>query len=117
MNLTLTASGQLHEKLYLCGDNPLLVSLNVVPTNKTEYLLSVGKQLESEHLSISEKFVNVYRGSDEYTGPYTVTPDIKSQKLETKDKHLSDDVNVKEIPTYEVSNNTGTTFYIGKEVI
>lgn len=49
-----------------------------------------------------------------YIGEYDVTPKIKSQVLETRDKLMSDDVTVRAIPFYEVSNpQGGTTFIIG----
>lgn len=49
-----------------------------------------------------------------YIGEYDVTPKIKSQVLETRDKLMSDDVTVRAISFYEVSNpQGGTTFIIG----
>ena len=56
-----------------------------------------------------------------YTGdskPYEdVTPQAKSAViLPTKDRLLSRDVNVKKIPYYETSNQTGVTVYIASEV-
>lgn len=49
-----------------------------------------------------------------YIGKYDVIPKIESQVLETRDKLMSDDVTVKAIPFYEVSNpQGGTTFIIG----
>ena len=50
----------------------------------------------------------------DYTGPYEVTPMITSQRLETADKHMNDDVNIFTIPTREESNPSGgVTFIIG----
>lgn len=55
---------------------------------------------------------------ESYTGDYEVIPQKESQVLKTKDKLMSDDVTIKEIPFFEVSNLAGgTTCYIGKEVI
>ncbi len=72
-------------------------------------------------LSGSITAVGVLKGSlsipnsyDDYIGQYEVTPKTKPQTLKTKDLHMTDDVRIKEIPTYEVSNQTGTTFYIGE---
>lgn len=49
-----------------------------------------------------------------YTGEYEVIPDANDdQTLETRDKYLTGDVVVFKIPTYETSNNYGTTFIIG----
>lgn len=53
-----------------------------------------------------------------YDGEITVTPKVESaQTLKTAGKYLEQDVQVKEIPQYSVSNDAGgTTFIIGKEV-
>lgn len=49
---------------------------------------------------------------DYYRGEYIVTPKVVSQSLETKNKVMSDDVTVLEIPYFETSNESGTTVYI-----
>lgn len=60
--------------------------------------------------------VTVYGEADPYEGAYEVTPKISAQKLETKKKVLTDDINVKGVPAYETSNTAGgKTFYIAKE--
>lgn len=53
-----------------------------------------------------------------YTGDYTVTPKAHTETiLPTKNKHLTEDVQVLEIPYYEVSNAAGgSTVYIAKEI-
>lgn len=48
-----------------------------------------------------------------YEGSYTVTPDIKSQILETQNKKMLDDLTVEKIPYYSVSNESGYTVIIG----
>lgn len=50
-----------------------------------------------------------------YTGPYSVIPKIYQQILETKNKLMSDDVTVEEIPYTEVSNISGTTVIIATD--
>lgn len=51
-----------------------------------------------------------------YNGEYEVVPKREEQQLETKDKILSQDVVVLEVPYSETSNPAGgTTFYIAKE--
>lgn len=51
-----------------------------------------------------------------YDGNYSVVPTRSEQILNTKDKKLIDDINVTEIPYYEVDNNDGgTTYIISKE--
>lgn len=52
----------------------------------------------------------------QYEGDYEVIPKVTSQVLKTKQKVMTDDLTVKEVPVYEVSNTSGgTTIYIAKE--
>ena len=54
---------------------------------------------------------------EEYKGSYEVTPQVQEQTLSTARKVMRDDIKVKEIPYFEVSNNSGgNTVYIGSEV-
>lgn len=55
---------------------------------------------------------------DYYEGPYEVTPKAwQGTVLETKDKAMTDDVTVLEIPYYETGNvYNGLTVYIANEV-
>ena len=54
---------------------------------------------------------------DYYDGDYTVTPKVEKQELATRQKFLTEDVKIKEIPFFEVSNNEGgQTVFIGKEL-
>lgn len=54
---------------------------------------------------------------DYYEGTYKVVPKVTEQKLETRQKFLIEDVIVKEIPYFDVSNESGgSTVYIGNEV-
>lgn len=49
-----------------------------------------------------------------YTGSYDVTPKVVPQVLKTSDKVMTNDVTVKGIPSYEVTNpQGGSTFIIG----
>lgn len=60
----------------------------------------------------------VYTGdSKPYEGVYDVTPKTyEPVVLPTRNRLLSRDVNVKKIPYYETSNQTGVTVYIASEV-
>lgn len=54
---------------------------------------------------------------DYYDGSYTVTPKVEEQSLPTSKKYLAEDVRIKEIPIFEVSNlEGGQTVFIGKEI-
>lgn len=49
-----------------------------------------------------------------YDGDYIVVPQVTEQVLPTREKIMVNDLTVKEIPTYEVSNEAGgNTFIIG----
>ena len=66
-----------------------------------EFVLDFGEIVEIEH------------GYNPYLGPYEVTPKAwENQILETKDKNMTDDVTVYEVPYDEVINPTGTTVVI-----
>lgn len=53
-------------------------------------------------------------GEEEYDGDYIVTPETISQKLETKNRIMSDDVTVLAIPFFETTNlGGGYTAIIG----
>ena len=56
-------------------------------------------------------------GYEDYNGAYEVTPKVIEQALKTKDKRMTDDVRIKSIPFFNVSNTSGgSTAYIGSEV-
>lgn len=73
--------------------------------------IGVGERSKNVGIDISGRGM-VY---EDYEGPYAVVsmPD-ESQLLETKDKHMMDNVLVLPIPYYETSNpQGGKTVYIG----
>lgn len=52
-----------------------------------------------------------------YNGPYDVIPDARYDRtLETKDKLLTENINVSKVPFHETHNDYGTTVYIAMEV-
>lgn len=71
---------------------------------------------KEQGFDIDFQSVAIGGSAEPYEGQYEVTPTVEGLTLETANKYMSDDVTVKAIPTYEVSNNAGgTTFYIAKE--
>lgn len=59
----------------------------------------------------------VYMGGEPYDGPYEVTPKVSAQTLPTAKKLMLDDVSVRAIPYFDVSNPAGgNTIYIANEV-
>ena len=53
----------------------------------------------------------IHTDPNPYLGPYVVIPKRRDQVLDTKDKTMTDDVTVKEVPWTEVSNPSGGTTY------
>lgn len=69
--------------------------------------------VDFEHLQI----VSDHTGVEHYKGSYTVTPKVEKQELATRQKFLTENVKIKEIPFFEVSNlEGGQTVFIGKEL-
>lgn len=63
------------------------------------------------------KQVQVVTDLPAYEGEYSVTPRVVEQTMRTKGKLMIDDVLIKEVPVYRVSNTSGgTTVYIAREV-
>lgn len=61
--------------------------------------------------------VTEFIGGEEYKGEYIATPMTKEQLFETKGKVMLDNITVKKIPFFNVSNaNGGNTVYIASEV-
>lgn len=55
--------------------------------------------------------------TDAYDGPYEATPMTVSQKLNTKEKYMNDDMSIRSIPYFDVGNTSGgSTVYIGTEI-
>lgn len=61
--------------------------------------------------------VPIYKDVPQYEGGYEVTPKVSEQTLPTAKKLMSEDLTIKEIPYFEVGNNSGgDTVYIAKEI-
>lgn len=48
-----------------------------------------------------------------YSGSYEFTPQTEGQTIETKNKIMTDDIEISPIPYEEVPNQYGNTVYIG----
>lgn len=48
-----------------------------------------------------------------YSGSYELTPQTEGQTIETKNKIMTDNIEINPIPYQEVSNQYGKTVYIG----
>lgn len=88
--------------------------------NQTDQKLRIS--FESDNSAFNPKFKNfqqitAYVGGGPYTGEYTVTPKVEAQTMPTKEKVMLDDVTIRAIPYFDVSNTSGgRTVYIGNEV-
>lgn len=73
---------------------------------------------EENGLSMDVDFGEVQKiESPIYGGPYEVTPTTDPLLLETAGKRMEEDMLIKAIPRFDVSNTAGgTTVYIGTEV-
>ena len=69
------------------------------------------------YLSIPDKYEIVENPTYPfYQGEYTITPaTYPEQALETKNKSMKQNLVIKKIPQYLVSNDTGKTLIIGDE--
>ena len=57
--------------------------------------------------------VTEMKDAEKYTGPYEVTPTVEGEVLPTASKLMTQDLTIKAIPVYSVSNTAGgNTFYI-----
>lgn len=54
--------------------------------------------------------------TDPYLGEYDVTPKVEAQVMPCAGKKMLKNVDIKAIPFFETSNETGTTVYIAAEV-
>ena len=86
--------------------------------SRQEYNLEVEQSTTELSLDTAESItVSISDAIPEYEGSYIVIPDTQSQTLETKDKKMTDDVLVREIPYYETSNpQNGLTVYIANSL-
>lgn len=85
--------------------------------SRQEYALEVGQNVNPCSLETAESVTVNMVDIPEYSGSYVVIPDTKDQQLETKNKRMTDDILVKEIPYYETSNQqNGITVYIANSL-
>lgn len=54
--------------------------------------------------------------AEKYKGPYDITPAISSQVMDTKNKHMTDNVLVEAVPYFETANDSGHTVYIANNI-
>ena len=80
---------------------------------ETNISLGVTTDEETASLAVGE-VLEVHDQLPDYTGSYVITPlAYQAQTLATKNKSMTEDLTVLEIPLYEVTNEYGTTINIG----
>lgn len=83
---------------------------------------TVPVEVNNQSVNVAIREINVVTklsgDAEYYEGSYDVTPKAhQPQTLETKDKLMSDNVRVREIPFFETGNGAGgNTVYIANEV-
>lgn len=91
-----------------------LTNIDVINTPTQSVDISVNPLQEIE---VEQDVAIIVNPAPPYEGEYEVTPKVTEQTLPTAQKLLEEDVHIKEIPYFEVSNNSGgNTVYIGSEV-
>jgi hypothetical protein len=97
-----------------------VIALTIEVRNAPKQSIYVGiANAPTQEVNIKQDtiIVPVYKDAPPYEGDYVVTPKVSEQTLPTADKLLSEDVTVKKIPYFEVSNESGgNTVFIGNEV-
>lgn len=94
------------------------ISVQFKELNKTIDVEFKGKDSKDINADFDEfQQVTEYVGGKEYKGDYVAIPTTKEQVFQTKGMVLVDNMTVKEIPFFNVSNTSGgNTVYIASEV-
>lgn len=80
-------------------------------TNKE---LRIGFQEQQQMQVVFENAQYINTNADIFTGSYEISPRVEAQTIPTADKRMTEDMTIKAIPYYEVSNNeNGKTIIIG----
>lgn len=87
----------------------------------TDWLIPIDVKNNEYYVIFNAKWMNdssTGTGSGEiYDGDYVVIPKVTEQMLPTAEKFMEDDVTVKSIPYFNVSNTAGgSSVYIGSEI-
>lgn len=109
--ITMILDGNFSEN-YILADGELVNNAD----GDMSILTEADGELDADALFDGEfgDFYRVY-SVDTYTGDYVVVPKAESATvLETKDKVMTDDVTVVQIPYIETSNVYGTTVFIAR---
>lgn len=101
MEVTLTMHGQITG--VVSESPPVLHGTISIPT----------KEDDAPKMDGTITVPKIVTNADKYTGSYTVVPSNHSQTLETRNRVMTDNLTIDEIPYFSTSNESGTTVYIG----
>lgn len=96
-----------------------MIALRIEVRNEAVQKINLSVTNTNQNVGIRQDVITipVYKDVPEYQGAYDITPKVVEQRMETKDKLMTDDVTIKSIPFFNVSNTSGgSTVYIGNEV-
>lgn len=88
----------------------------------SEQSMRMNVQMNQSPSRFNAQFANLQKvtelkDADPYMGDYEITPKVDAQTMPTAQKLMTQDVTIKAIPYFNVSNNSGgSTVYIAKEV-
>lgn len=94
----------------------------IIKVKFTELAKNIPVKFKENTKLFNAKFGEVHTvtklvGGEQFEGEYIVTPKVKEQILQTRNKVLVEDMTIKAIPIFNVTNNSGgNTVYIGNEV-
>lgn len=104
--------------------NTILSEINVTFDAKfSEINMDFNTEFSEINMTFNTKFDNVISTIIEsedipkYKGDYDIVPEVEEQILPTKNTLMADDITIKSIPFFSVSNSSGgDTVYIAEEV-
>lgn len=70
----------------------------------------------TDFMKMIEQLSSLNADYDFFSGSYDIIPTIDPQILETEGKIMEQNLTIREIPYYEVSNSSGYTVYIGGDL-
>ena len=92
---------------------PLVVDCTVAESQQ-QFDCVVSESIQTVTANIDTAIVTTV--TPPYVGDYIVIPQTNEQILPTNGLRMTDDVTVRSVPYYEVSNQSGLTVYIAQDI-
>ena len=96
-----------------------MIALRIEVRNEPSQRVNVVVTNTNQNVGVRQDVITipVYKDVPEYEGAYDITPKVVEQRMATKNKLMTDNVTIRSIPFFNVSNDSGgSTVYIGNEV-